>query len=339
MKIAITAKMRNGLLWEAVKKAGSQAALARQLGVTPSTLGVWLNFKRVPAYDSPNHAERRAELEAKLVKMVGATFDEVFPPEIRSEAFQRRHKQIERTLDVPMDQLIGTGALPQLPPSPEEVVFSGERSSIIDGVLETLSERERKVVEMRFGLNGQPAHELSEVGAKMGLGKARVGQIEKKALQKLRHPSRALKLENAFLEPSEIRDREIEKQEQRKAEFARAEQIAEEARRHQRQMKIDERQRREAAQAELHRRGEVSTRNHKAFLFLCNALVVPKSWLSSSAWMNANAEVRTVEGDGFTATIEPVYRLIRAGETGVRLRQLVKLLNHPDMLSFVQVTA
>jgi RNA polymerase primary sigma factor len=64
----------------------------------------------------------------------------------------------------------------------------------IEGVLHTLSEREKKVIEMRFGmLDGQPKT-LEEVGLEFGVTRERIRQIESKTLSKLRHPSRSQKL-------------------------------------------------------------------------------------------------------------------------------------------------
>jgi RNA polymerase primary sigma factor len=66
----------------------------------------------------------------------------------------------------------------------------------MDDVLETLSERERAVLEMRFGLDGSQGRTLEEVGREFGVTRERIRQIEAKALRKLRHPSRAKKLKD-----------------------------------------------------------------------------------------------------------------------------------------------
>jgi RNA polymerase primary sigma factor len=61
-------------------------------------------------------------------------------------------------------------------------------------ILDSLSERERKVLEMRFGLLDGQGHTLEEVGQKFGVTRERIRQIEAKALRKLRHPIRSRKL-------------------------------------------------------------------------------------------------------------------------------------------------
>lgn len=60
----------------------------------------------------------------------------------------------------------------------------------LDSVLKTLNERERAVIELRFGLKDGTPHTLEEVGHKFSVTRERIRQIEAKALRKLRHPTR-----------------------------------------------------------------------------------------------------------------------------------------------------
>ena len=66
--------------------------------------------------------------------------------------------------------------------------------SQVEGVLDSLTPRERRVVELRFGLEGDKLYTLSEIGQELGVTRERIRQIETKALRKLRHPSRSRKL-------------------------------------------------------------------------------------------------------------------------------------------------
>jgi len=61
-------------------------------------------------------------------------------------------------------------------------------------ILDSLSDREREVLEMRFGLKDGESHTLEEVGRAFGVTRERVRQIESKALRKLRHPGRSRRL-------------------------------------------------------------------------------------------------------------------------------------------------
>ena len=64
----------------------------------------------------------------------------------------------------------------------------------LEGVLHTLSEREKKVIQLRFGLVDGHPRTLEEVGREFGVTRERIRQIESKTLSKLRHPSRSQKL-------------------------------------------------------------------------------------------------------------------------------------------------
>jgi RNA polymerase primary sigma factor len=61
-------------------------------------------------------------------------------------------------------------------------------------VLSTLSDRERRVLQLRFGLEDGRSRTLEEVGREFSVTRERIRQIEAKAMRKLRHPSRSRKL-------------------------------------------------------------------------------------------------------------------------------------------------
>jgi RNA polymerase primary sigma factor len=77
---------------------------------------------------------------------------------------------------------------------PSEMATASLIKEELSRILESLSARERRVVEMRFGLGSEHSRTLEEVGRELGLTKERIRQIEKEALAKLRHPSRSRKL-------------------------------------------------------------------------------------------------------------------------------------------------
>ncbi len=66
----------------------------------------------------------------------------------------------------------------------------------LNEVLDTLTEREQKVLRLRFGLDDGKARTLEEVGRQFNVTRERIRQIEAKALRKLRHPSRSRKLKD-----------------------------------------------------------------------------------------------------------------------------------------------
>ena len=74
-------------------------------------------------------------------------------------------------------------------------VSNGLLRSEVEIVLATLSQREQEVIRLRFGLDDGRQRTLDEVGREFGLSRERIRQIEKITLHKLRHPSRARRLE------------------------------------------------------------------------------------------------------------------------------------------------
>ncbi len=81
-------------------------------------------------------------------------------------------------------------------PSPSEIASSELLREQIFEVLESLSPRERRVLELRFGLKDGRTRTLEVVGKEFGVTRERIRQIEAKALRKLRHPSRSKKLKD-----------------------------------------------------------------------------------------------------------------------------------------------
>jgi len=82
-----------------------------------------------------------------------------------------------------------------VPAPAEAAAFSMLKEQLIE-VLDTLTEREQKVLKLRFGLEDGRARTLEEVGKRFDVTRERIRQIEAKALRKLRHPSRSKKLKD-----------------------------------------------------------------------------------------------------------------------------------------------
>jgi RNA polymerase primary sigma factor len=84
-------------------------------------------------------------------------------------------------------------------PSPEDAAAGQLLREQLEGMLDDLTEREKEVLRLRFGLEDGHPYTLEEVGRRFGVTRERIRQIEAKALRKLRHPSRSKKLRD-FLE-------------------------------------------------------------------------------------------------------------------------------------------
>jgi RNA polymerase primary sigma factor len=119
---------------------------------------------------------------------------EILPERVR-EIFKiaQETTSLEKPVGDEEDSLLGD-FIPSDTPAPYEVASKQLLKENIDEVLQSLNEREAKVLKMRFGLDGYRAMTLEEVGREFKVTRERIRQIEAKALRKLKHPSRRKKL-------------------------------------------------------------------------------------------------------------------------------------------------
>ncbi|MGQ9470438.1 MAG: RNA polymerase sigma factor RpoD [Candidatus Aminicenantales bacterium] len=97
------------------------------------------------------------------------------------------------------DSHLGDFIEDKIMPSPPDTVIHNSLREQIEEALKTLTDREAKVLRMRFGLGDGNEHTLEEVGQQFKVTRERIRQIEAKALRKLKHPSRSKKL-RSFLD-------------------------------------------------------------------------------------------------------------------------------------------
>jgi RNA polymerase primary sigma factor len=92
--------------------------------------------------------------------------------------------------DAELGELIeDTGAI-----RPQDAAASTMLGVEVEDILDTLTPRERRVIQLRFGLVDGHPRTLDEVGRRFGVTRERIRQIEAKALRKMRHPSRSRRL-------------------------------------------------------------------------------------------------------------------------------------------------
>ena len=94
------------------------------------------------------------------------------------------------------DSHLGDFIPDELAPAPAEVASLSLLKEQLDEVLSTLTDREAKVLRLRFGLDDGRPRTLEEVGQRFQVTRERIRQIEAKALRKLRHPTRSKKLKD-----------------------------------------------------------------------------------------------------------------------------------------------
>ncbi len=94
------------------------------------------------------------------------------------------------------DAELGDFVEDELAPDPFRLIAESARRRELVKAIETLDDRERIVVVLRYGLDAEPPRTLSDVGTILGITRERVRQIESRALGKLRHPSSVFDLQS-----------------------------------------------------------------------------------------------------------------------------------------------
>ena len=138
----------------------------------------------------------REPTDAELAKKMGLSVDKIV--EIRK--ISQDPVSLETPIGEEDDSHLGDFLADERTMSPEEFATYEILKDELREVLDTLTVREKEVLELRFGLFDGSSHTLEEVGKRFKVTRERIRQIEAKALRKLRHPSRAKKLKDFLIE-------------------------------------------------------------------------------------------------------------------------------------------
>ena len=125
---------------------------------------------------------------------------EVTPERVRDiQKVSQEPVSLETPIGEEEDSHLGDFIEDRNAPAPPEAATIQLRKEEVANALGTLTERERRVLQLRFGIDDGRSRTLEEVGRDFGVTRERIRQIEAKALRKLRHPSRSKRLRD-FLE-------------------------------------------------------------------------------------------------------------------------------------------
>jgi RNA polymerase primary sigma factor len=106
----------------------------------------------------------------------------------------RRPLSLEKPVGEEEDSELGEFIEDEESPTPTDTVTQNLLAEKVEEILSTLSPREARILRLRFGLQDGRSYTLKEVGEKFGLTRERIRQIEREALNRLRHPSRSRQL-------------------------------------------------------------------------------------------------------------------------------------------------
>lgn len=169
----------------------TQEQLAEKLGIGKQSYGQIETLRKFPT---------EYQLE-KLCDFFGTTKEELFP-EWAKMIFIDDRREIIKEVEIDRTMLSSPEVLQLVAPdSPEEDFEKENLREVMSRVLDTLNPREKKVLEIRFGLKDSAPKTLEESAKEFGVTRERIRQIEAKALRKLRHVCRSRKLKSFIVPP------------------------------------------------------------------------------------------------------------------------------------------
>lgn len=190
--------VQNNRLKVEIKSSGyTMEALAKKSGINYTYLSEIVNLRRLPS------EEQIISIAIALQKPIDYLFPETLLESVRRKTFANRIKLLDeekvKKITGPPLLLLYDGDINKV----EEKLDSDSLKIQVVKALSTLKPRERRVLSLRYGLDDGISRTLAEVGKEFNVTPARIRQIEAKALRKLRHPSRSLKLKKVFFETAD----------------------------------------------------------------------------------------------------------------------------------------
>ncbi len=178
----VEVKVKNNKLWQHMARTGysNAARLSRESGVSYPTLIKYLNLKATPLLLSGEWSRSILQLAGFLRCMP----EDLFPPQHLEVPLEKNSGAVEMSLE---EVTALPGSLMALTDdrTPETAMMDAEVHILLKDAIHCLTEREQEVLNFRWGLDGT-VMTLRETGARLGITKERIRQIEKRALVKLR---------------------------------------------------------------------------------------------------------------------------------------------------------
>ncbi len=180
----VVVRVKNNLLYAAMERAGieSVAELSRLSGVGQVTIGHIANLKET---GKKNSGEWRKVL-VKISEVLKTLPEDLMPAQHHYAKLAKNKAEMFMSFD-DVSELLESNVDPV---SIEEDIDRKALPTAIATVLKTLSPRQEMVLRMRFGLAGGEPKTHEQIAKVIGVGAARVAQLEGKALRQLKHPSR-----------------------------------------------------------------------------------------------------------------------------------------------------
>jgi RNA polymerase sigma factor (sigma-70 family) len=183
MEIAIVAKVKQGYIYKYMQDRGYSASrLASEIGFSQSKMGEIINLHWIPGPRSKNVIKR-------LEEYFHVPIDILFPPEFTKDLADRLGKKHIKYEEI---DFVALEDAPRhyLTFNPDDIRGRDDMEARVVLALDSLSSREKEVINYRFGFTSELPLTFDEISKKMGVTKERIRQIEQKALKKLQHKKR-----------------------------------------------------------------------------------------------------------------------------------------------------
>lgn len=184
----VNLKVRNNLLLSAIENAGYKTVghFCRVTGMQPSLVGDYVNLKRSPLNkygDWSSAVKRMADLLNVMPEDLWTQEQTYFSLPTNQSEFSISHKELALRLSRHTGELLEQ-------PEIDDGLQQEDRKRVLQEALESLSEREAKVLRLRFGIDCAKEHNLEEVAQMLDVTRERIRQIELSALRRLQEPGR-----------------------------------------------------------------------------------------------------------------------------------------------------
>lgn len=185
----IEIKVKNNRLLTKIEGAGysSVAKFADTIGMNRTVIYRIVSMKSA-ALDEEGYYRPEA---LRIAKFLNCTPQDIYPPAQMRGAMKENKAQITANANE-VDSL--TSSLRTLAFSPERKMILDEAKQALKAVMMTLTPKEQRILDLRYGLTYGEEKTLEEVGAMFGVSRERIRQQEMKALRKMRHPSKSKEL-------------------------------------------------------------------------------------------------------------------------------------------------
>lgn len=152
-------RVKNGPMLRALRssKYKSVADLSRDCGVTQSAIGKYLNLKAAPLRDNGEYRRDILTIAAYL----RCSPEDLFPPQHMIQRLANNSSEVEASIEDIAGYVSYNG-------DPEKIVQQRDVGMAMSRVLASLPDRNRRALEMRYGLNGNGEHTLEEVAREIG---------------------------------------------------------------------------------------------------------------------------------------------------------------------------